>query len=84
MLKQNDLRLVVKIATLYYGEGLKQTDIACALNLSQSFVSRALNRRIKDGIVKISVMQPPNNSIRSRWRWRWRWWGVATMLEHAS
>ncbi|MDE1187148.1 MAG: sugar-binding transcriptional regulator [Pantoea sp.] len=60
MLKQNDLRLVVKIATLYYGEGMKQTDIARALNLSQSFVSRALNRSIKDGIVKISVMQPPN------------------------
>jgi DNA-binding transcriptional regulator LsrR (DeoR family) len=30
MLKQNDLRLVVKIATLYYGEGMKQTDIARA------------------------------------------------------
>ena len=60
MTRQNELRLMVKIATLYHNEGMKQTEIASTLNLSQSFVSRALNRSVKEGIVKISVVQPPN------------------------
>lgn len=50
----------VKIATLYYSEGMKQTEIAASLHLSQSFVSRAITRCVKEGVVKISVIQPPN------------------------
>lgn len=60
MSKQDEQRLLVKIATLYYTENQKQADIAAALHLSQSFVSRAITRCIKDGVVKISVVQPPN------------------------
>lgn len=60
MANQNDLRFLIKIATLYYTEGMKQTEIARVLNLSQSQVSRALNRCVKDGLVKISVIQPSN------------------------
>ncbi|WP_413738791.1 sugar-binding transcriptional regulator [Sodalis sp. RH21] len=60
MSKQDEQRLLIKIATLYYAENKKQADIASALHLSQSFVSRAINRCIKDGVVKISVIQPPN------------------------
>ncbi|MBJ7220985.1 MULTISPECIES: sugar-binding transcriptional regulator [unclassified Brenneria] len=60
MSKQDEQRLLVKIATLYYSEGMKQSEIADSLHLSQSFVSRALTRSVKEGVVKISVVQPPN------------------------
>lgn len=60
MAKQDEQRLLVKIATLYYLEGRKQSDIARLLSLSQSFVSRAINRCLKEGVVKISVVQPSN------------------------
>ena len=60
MSKQDEQRLLVKIATLYYTEGKKQSDIATLLHLSQSFVSRALTRCQKEGLVKITVVQPTN------------------------
>ncbi|MGB7799653.1 sugar-binding transcriptional regulator [Buttiauxella sp.] len=60
MSKQDEQRLLVKIATLYYVEGMKQSEIAGLLHLSQSFVSRAITRCQKDGVVKISVIQPAN------------------------
>ena len=60
MSKQDEQRLLVKIATLYYNENKKQSEIASLLNLSQSFVSRALTRCQKEGLVKITVVQPTN------------------------
>lgn len=59
MAKQDEQRLLVKIATLYYLEGRKQSDIAQLLSLSQSFVSLSA-RCQKEGVVKISVVQPSN------------------------
>ncbi len=50
-------RLITKIASLYYEEGLKQSEISTQLDLSQSFISRALRRALQDGVVKISVMR---------------------------
>lgn len=58
MSKRDEQRQLVKIATLYYVDGLKQSDIAKTLDLSQSFVSRALTRCLNEGLVKISVIQP--------------------------
>jgi len=49
MSKQDEQRLLVKIATLYYSENKKQSEIASLLHLSQSFVSRALARCQKKG-----------------------------------
>lgn len=60
MSKQDEQRLLVKIATLYFVEGMKQSEIAGLLHLSQSFVSRAITRCQKEGVVKISVVQPAN------------------------
>lgn len=60
MAKQDEQRLLVKIATLYYLDGIKQSEIAQMLSLSQSFVSRAITRCQKEGLVKISVVQPSN------------------------
>ncbi len=42
MLKRGEQRLLVKIATFYYSEGMKQAEIAASLHLSQSFVSRVI------------------------------------------
>ncbi|WP_191599968.1 sugar-binding transcriptional regulator [Marinomonas algicola] len=60
MSKNDETRLLLKIATLYYQEGLKQAQIAKQLRLSQSQVSRSITRCLKEGIVKINVVQPPN------------------------
>ncbi|TYG34804.1 sugar-binding transcriptional regulator [Lonepinella koalarum] len=56
----DEKRLLAQIATLYYTDGIKQTDIAKRLSLSQSFVSRALTRCISEGIVRINVIPPSN------------------------
>lgn len=61
--KQNDLRLLVKIASLYYEEGLNQSQIARDLNISQSFVSRAIKRCHNEGLVKVSVIHPSGTFI---------------------
>ncbi len=53
-----ELRLITKIASLYYEEGLKQSQISAQLDLSQSFISRALQRALQEGVVKITVMRP--------------------------
>lgn len=60
MLKRDEQRLFIKIATLYHTGRQKQSDIAKQLDLSQSFVSRVLSRCVNEGIVKISVVQLAN------------------------
>ena len=57
MSQMEERRLITKIASLYYEEGLKQSDISKQLDLSQSFISRALRRALQEGVVKISVMR---------------------------
>jgi DNA-binding transcriptional regulator LsrR (DeoR family) len=56
----DEKRLLTKIAHLYHEQNMKQSEIAAMLSLSQSQVSRALSRCIKEGIVKISVIPPAN------------------------
>ena len=58
-MNRSEVRQLIKIVTLYYDKGMKQADIAKALNLSQSQVSRAITKAQKEGYVKISVVQPP-------------------------
>lgn len=43
MSKQDEQRLLVKIATLYYSENKKQSEIASLLHLSQSFCFTGAN-----------------------------------------
>lgn len=59
-------RLMSKIASLYYEEGLKQSEISTRLDLSQSFISRALRRALQEGVVKITVMR------RRACTWNWK------------
>ena len=56
--RQEELRLITKIATLYHERGVKQVDIASQLDISQATVSRMLKRAENDNIVRISVSAP--------------------------
>jgi len=53
------LRLVTKVARLYYEHGMRQPEIARQLSLSQAMVSRLLAAAHKEGIVRTTVMAPP-------------------------
>ncbi|MCA9836250.1 MAG: sugar-binding transcriptional regulator [Trueperaceae bacterium] len=53
-----ELRLVTKVASLYYEKNLRQADIASQLDLSQAGVSRLLKRAKEENIVRITVAQP--------------------------
>lgn len=53
-----ELRLMTKVATMYYERNLRQTDIARQLDLSQATVSRLLKRALQEEIVRISVSTP--------------------------
>jgi DNA-binding transcriptional regulator LsrR (DeoR family) len=52
------LRLMSKVARLYYEHGLRQPEIARQLSLSQAMVSRLLAAAQKEGIVRTTVMTP--------------------------
>lgn len=52
------LRLMTKVARLYYEQGMRQAEIAAQLDLSQSRVSRLLKQAEKEGIVRITVAVP--------------------------
>jgi len=54
----DDLRLMAKVAHLYYRAGLRQTQITERLGIHQSTVSRLLRRAEKEGIVRISLSLP--------------------------
>jgi DNA-binding transcriptional regulator LsrR (DeoR family) len=56
--RTEELRLLAKVATLYYERKLRQTQIAELLDLSQATVSRLLKRAQDENIVRISVSTP--------------------------
>lgn len=53
------LPLIVKIARLYYEQGMRQPEIAVRLNMSQSRVSRLLKDAGDIGVVRTIVVEPP-------------------------
>ncbi len=59
MARIDELRLMAKIARMYYTQGMRQTAICERLNIHQSTVSRVLQRAEREGIVRISVSLPP-------------------------
>lgn len=52
-------RLLVKVARLYHGRGLRQSEIAERLRISQARVSRLLQQAETLGIVRTVVVLPP-------------------------
>lgn len=59
MPRRDELRLIAKVAGLYYQRGLRQADIAAQMSLSQSTVSRLLKRAQTEHVVRITVSAPP-------------------------
>ena len=53
------LRLITKVARMYHERGVRQTDIAETLHLSQTRVSRLLKRAAELGIVRTVVAVAP-------------------------
>lgn len=58
MARVDELRLMVKIARLYYERRLRQAEIADMLDLSQASISRMLRRAETEQIVRIKVSVP--------------------------
>ena len=58
MARLDELRLMAKVARLYHGAGLRQTEITERLNIHQSTVSRLLRRAEKEGIVRVTLSMP--------------------------
>lgn len=58
MSRLDEMRLMVKVARLYYDQGIRQQEITRRLNIHQSKVSRILKRARESNIVKISVATP--------------------------
>lgn len=54
-----ELRLMAKVARMYYERGLNQPEIAAQMDLSQATISRLLKRAQRENIVRISVSMPP-------------------------
>lgn len=55
MARIDELRLMTRVAGLYYDDGVRQPEIARRLRLSQPKVSRLLKQAHETGIVRISV-----------------------------
>lgn len=53
------VRLMTKVAQMYHEQGIRQTEIANALHISQAKVSRLLKRAGEIGIVKTIVVVSP-------------------------
>jgi DNA-binding transcriptional regulator LsrR (DeoR family) len=58
MARVDELRLMAKIARLYYDRGLKQNQIAQQLEISQATISRLLKRAEEEQIVRVSIRVP--------------------------
>lgn len=63
MARIDEVRLLTKVARLYYELNLRQTEIAEQLNLSQPTVSRLLRRARQEEIVKITVTVPSETQL---------------------
>ncbi len=58
MPRYEELRLIARVARMYYEQDMRQSKIAKQLGLSQATVSRLLNRSKEEGIIRISVNLP--------------------------
>ncbi len=69
----NELRLISRVAQMYYSEHKRQAEIAEHLHLSQATVSRMLKRAEAEGIVRTSIIPPVGtfNDLETRLRERY-------------
>ncbi len=53
-----NIKLIVKIASLYYKDQLNQEEIAKKLKVSKYQVNRILKKALDSGIVQITIIDP--------------------------
>ena len=58
MTRIDELRIIARVARMYYEWNMRQSEIAKQLDLSQATVSRLLGRSKEEGIIRISVNLP--------------------------
>ena len=58
MSRLDEMRLMAKVARMYYDQGIRQQDITERLNIHQSKISRMLRRAREANIVRISIATP--------------------------
>ncbi|MGF6232515.1 DNA-binding transcriptional regulator LsrR (DeoR family) [Inquilinus ginsengisoli] len=58
MSRTNELRLITRVAQMYYVDRLKQSDISQRLHISQATISRLLKRAEDESIVRITINAP--------------------------
>jgi len=58
MARNDKVRLITKVARMYYSQGIRQTEITERLGIHQSTVSRLLKKAYETGIIRISVTVP--------------------------
>jgi DNA-binding transcriptional regulator LsrR (DeoR family) len=58
MARVDELRMIAKVARMYYIQRMRQSEIVERLGIHQSTVSRLLKRAESEGIVRISVAPP--------------------------
>ena len=62
-MSSKDERFMIKVIDMYYKEEMSQDAISKKLNISRATVSRTLTRAKKEGIVKIQINYPSENTI---------------------
>jgi len=58
MSRLDEIRLMAKVARMYYDQGIRQQEITERLNIHQSKISRMLKRARESNVVRISVVTP--------------------------
>ena len=58
MSRTDELRMMLRVAQLYYEDKLKQSEISQRLYVSQATVSRLLKRAEKEGVVRVTIAAP--------------------------
>jgi DNA-binding transcriptional regulator LsrR (DeoR family) len=58
MSRTDELRMMLRVAQLYFEDKLKQADISNRLHVSQATVSRLLKRAEEEGIVRVTISAP--------------------------
>jgi len=58
MSRIDEMRLMAKVARMYYEQGIRQQEITGRLNIHQSKVSRMLKKARETNLVRISVVTP--------------------------
>ena len=58
MLRIDELRIIARVARMYYEWDMRQSEIARQLELSQASVSRLLRKSKEEGIIRININVP--------------------------